>query len=65
MFIDQLVDSKLTEPKEIVQEAIEKIDGYKFYADGQEISYDKWIDIPCDDCGCLVSVSESIVTGDM
>ena len=65
MFIEQLTDTKLSEPKQIVQEAIEKIDGYKFYADGQEISYDKWIDIPCDDCGCLVSVSESIVTGDM
>ena len=65
MFIEQLTDTKLSEPKQIVQEAIEKIDGYKFYADGQEISYDKWIDIPCNDCGCLVSVSESIVTGDM
>tara|TARA_R110000782_G_scaffold43274_2_gene97709 strand:- start:37 stop:354 length:318 start_codon:yes stop_codon:yes gene_type:complete len=65
MFIEQLTDTKLSEPKQIVQEAIEKIEGYKFYADGQEISQDKWLDIPCDDCGCLVSVSESIITGDM
>ena len=65
MFINQLTETGLTAPKEIVQEAIEKIEGYKFYSDGQEISQDKWLDIPCDDCGCLVSVSESVVTGDM
>ena len=30
------------------------------YAKGQEISYDKWINIPCDDCGCMVSVAEAV-----
>ena len=60
MFIDQLMDSNMTEPKQIVQEAVEKVSGYKFYAGGQEVSYDKWIDIPCDDCGCMVSVAEKV-----
>jgi hypothetical protein len=54
------MDSNMTEPKQIVQEAVEKVSGYKFYAGGQEVSYDKWIDIPCDDCGCMVSVAEKV-----
>ena len=29
----------MTEPKQIVQEAVEKVSGYKFYAGGQEVSY--------------------------
>jgi|TARA_R110000803_G_scaffold205976_1_gene272960 hypothetical protein len=61
MFVEQLVDSKMTKPKEIVQEAVEKVSGYKFYADGQEIDYDKWINIPCDDCGCMVSVADAVI----
>jgi|TARA_R110000803_G_scaffold31670_1_gene70358 hypothetical protein len=60
MFVKELLESEATEAKEIVQETIQKVSGYKFYSDGQEITYEKWIDIPCDDCGCLVSVSKEV-----
>ena len=61
MFVKQLVESKMTEAKPIIQKAVTKVSGYKFYAKGQEIDYDKWINIPCDDCGCMVSVAEAVI----
>ena len=61
MFVEQLVESKMTEAEPIIQKAVTKVNGYKFYAKGQEIDYQKWINIPCDDCGCMVSVAEAII----
>tara|TARA_R110000823_G_scaffold113063_1_gene234949 strand:+ start:110 stop:427 length:318 start_codon:yes stop_codon:yes gene_type:complete len=60
VFIKQLIESRSRDIKEISKEVINNWDGYKFYNKGQEISYDKWLDIPCNDCGCLVSVAEAI-----
>ena len=65
--IKNLIDGKASSKmatrgdiNEISKEVINNWDGYKFYNKGQKISYDKWLDIPCDDCGCLVSVAEAI-----
>ena len=37
MFVDNLMESKLSDPQEIVQETIDNLSGYKFYVKGEEV----------------------------
>jgi len=54
MFVDNLMESKLSDPQEIVQETIDNLSGYKFYVKGEEVEYKEWVKFSCDDCGCMV-----------
>ena len=59
LFVDNLVESKLSDPQEIVQETIDNLSGYKFYVKGEEVESKEWVKFSCDDCGCMVSVEEN------
>ena len=59
MFVDNLMESKLTEPQEIVQETIDNLSGYKFFVKGSEVEAKEWVEFSCDDCGCMVSVADN------
>ena len=59
MFVDNLMESKLTEPQEIVQETIDNLSGYKFFSKGSEVEAKEWVEFSCDDCGCMVSVADN------
>jgi len=59
MFVDNLMESKLTETQEIVQETIDNLSGYKFFVKGSEVEAKEWVEFSCDDCGCMVSVADN------
>lgn len=59
MFVAELVASDLTEPKEIAKTVISNLDGYKFHVKEAEVDINEFLDFSCDDCGCMVSVSET------
>ena len=59
MFVDNLMESKLTEPQEIVQETIYNLSGYKFFVKGSKVEAKEWVEFSCDDCGCMVSVADN------
>jgi len=59
MFITQLIESELKEPRAIAKQVVGSMDGFKFKVEGNDVELDEFLDFTCSDCGCMASVSET------
>lgn len=58
-FIDELMETNMTDANVVVKQSANDLSGFHFYADKKEINFKEFIKFSCDDCGCMVSVAEN------